>query len=49
MAKLYPGVDGRNLNIAIYNAAGTSLLAQVSGVTTAYAELYPNGCRLVYH
>ena len=40
--KIYPQIDGRNLNVAIYNAAGTTLLSQVSGVATAAAPLTIN-------
>jgi alpha-amylase len=37
--KVYPEVDGRTLNVAIYNASGTTLLAQATGVATAAAPL----------
>jgi len=37
--KVYPEVDGRTLNVAVYNAAGTTLLQQVTGVATAAAPL----------
>ena len=37
--KVYPEVDGRTLNVAIYNASGTTLLVQTTGVATAAAPL----------
>jgi alpha-amylase len=37
--KVYPEVDGRTLNVAIYNASGTTLLAQTTGVATAASPL----------
>ncbi len=37
--KVYPEVDGRTLNVAIYNASGTTLLVQATGVATAAAPL----------
>lgn len=40
--KVYPEVDGRSLNVAIYNAAGTTLLAQTTGIATAAAPLTLN-------
>lgn len=40
--KVYPEVDGRTLNIALYDAPGTTLLSQVTGVATAAAPLTLN-------
>ncbi|MEO6039312.1 MAG: T9SS type A sorting domain-containing protein, partial [Saprospiraceae bacterium] len=37
--KVYPAVDGRTLNVAIYNASGTTLLVQTTGVATAASPL----------
>ena len=37
--KIYPEVDGRSLNVAIYDAAGTTLKAQITGIATAAAPL----------
>ena len=37
--KVFPEVDGRSLNVAIYNATGTTLLAQATGVATSAAPL----------
>jgi len=37
--KVFPEVDGRTLNVAIYNASGTTLLQQATGVSTAAAPL----------
>lgn len=37
--KVFPEVDGRTLHVAIYNASGTTLLVQATGVATAAAPL----------
>lgn len=37
--KVFPEVDGRTLNVGIYDAAGTTLLAQATGVSTAASPL----------
>jgi alpha-amylase len=37
--KVYPEVDGRTLTVSIYNASGSTLLAQTTGVATAASPL----------
>ena len=49
--KVFPEVDGRTLHVAIYDASGTTILAQATGVSTAAAPLTlthnPSGAKWV--